>query len=432
MDRTEQKKTKDTPVVSPLAQDKTYGERKFSLVVDWGLNYWTNLLASAGFSQWAEHGTRPIKLPFIDKPFPSPRVLQEKLATSISKGFFMKGLHNATFAEKIAELGTVTDAGVAAAKEATKEVVAARSMARARSLTLLTPGYLVMIPAVWLGAKIKPAVVEWLDRRHYGAEAMDDPSLIARHQAIAAEERPTFLGTLIARIGTTLAVQVAAQSVGSNNNKINKLGKKLDNEFMSNFAIDPITERIGYSLGGAAPAKLQARYNNFASHHGLKPSVAQIKEATEFVSKNSARHAASLLNPHEQIEMQRATDVLAGKYTTATQDLGRFIVADTVYTLITAMLIRPAVKLLRSIPGMSYKPKVAADSAVFDSDGNRIKVPNNRYADMATESLDRAPGVSTLAAAEQGVTTPNPKPKPTVANIEHMSTLAARTEPQIA
>ena len=51
MNKTEQKKVAEDPVISPLANEKTYGERVYTRVFDWGLNYWANLLASAGFSQ---------------------------------------------------------------------------------------------------------------------------------------------------------------------------------------------------------------------------------------------------------------------------------------------------------------------------------------------------------------------------------------------
>lgn len=372
MDRDEQKKAYDTPVISPLAKDKTYGERWYSTIFDWGLNYWTNLLASAGFSQYAEHATRPIKL-WGMKEAASPRELQEKLAkwivekdpfmngkipfTQIDNPLpFMGGFKNKMLAEKPA-----AEAAVA---------IAERSMARARSLTLLMPGFLIVIPTVWLGAKIKPWLVEALNKRHYGAEAMDDPTLKARHQAIEAEARPTFLGALVGRMGTMLAVQFTAQAVGSRNNFVNKIGEKYNNESLKKFGIDPLTESVGNTLGGAMPQLVRERYNGFARRLGFDWSKEQVKAFGK-----------------------------TGPYSTATEDLGRFIAADTVYTLVTALTIHPLLKLLQYVPFMSYKPKVAANSATFDENYN-IKVPANHYRDAAPE-LETSTPTTAPAALDQ-------------------------------
>ncbi|MBX9726861.1 MAG: hypothetical protein K2X09_06315 [Rickettsiales bacterium] len=370
MQRTEQQKTDDTPVVSPLAKDKTYGERVYHGVVDWGINYWANLLASAGFTQYAEHATRPIKLWGMNEAA-SPRELQQKLANWLrDKDPLLKSLHTKIEASE----------GLAKATE----VVAERSMARARSITLLMPGFLIVIPTVWLGAKIKPWLVEKLDARHYGAEAMDDPTLKARHQAIAAEARPTFLGATIGRLGTMLAAQIASQAVGSKNNFVNKIGDKVGNESLQKFGIDPFTKSVGEGIGGALPLSVRERYNSFTRRKGLDWS-----------------------------EEQRLSFGKTGPYSTATEDLGRFIAADTVYTMVTALTIHPVLKLLRYVPFMSYKPKVSANSATFDEYDN-IKVPSNHYADSAPELLHEGNTVTTtpsdaasLARSDDGVDAPS-------------------------
>jgi hypothetical protein len=351
MDKTEQKKPEEKPVISPLANEKTYGERMYSRIFDWGLNYWVNLLASAGFSQWAEHGTKQFKIPLLMKEAATPREIQQKLADGIGKLSILNGLRERS--------------GEAA--------VARRSMSVARSLTLLTPGFFVMIPSVWLGAKMKPWLVERWNRQHYGQEAMDDPSIEARHQAVRAESRPTFAGTFIARCLTAIAVNITALTIGSNKNWLNKLGEKHNIEGMKEVAIDPITESIGSGLGGALPLKWREAANRFARRNGLSWSKTQTEEG-----------------------------LAKGLYNNAMQDYGRFMVADTVYTLITALLIRPAVKLIRFIPGMSYKPKNVDGHAQFDADGKPIRVPPNRYADVATErERERAaPPTDTLARGE--------------------------------
>lgn len=138
MDATKQDKTTEDPVISPLANEKTYGERQYTRIFDWGLNYWTNLLASAGFSQWAEHSTKPFKM-WGMKEAQSPRDLQQKLAASVRK-------HDPFF--KFFEQG-IREEMAGKTAEAIETAIHDRSMARARSLTLLMPGFLVMIPSVW-------------------------------------------------------------------------------------------------------------------------------------------------------------------------------------------------------------------------------------------------------------------------------------------
>lgn len=368
--RTEQQKTDDTPVVSPLAKDKTYGERVYHGVVDWGLNYWANLLASAGFTQYAEHSTRPIKL-WGMKEADTPRGLQQKLANWFKESDpWMKSLYKKLEQNK----------GAAEAAE----VVAERSMSRARSIILLIPGCFIVIPTVWLGAKIKPWLIEKLDAHHYGAEAMDDPTLKARHQAIAAEARPTFLGATIGRLGTMLAAQIASQAVGSKNNFVNRIGDKVGNESLQKFGIDPFTKSVGEGIGGALPLSVRERYNSFTRRKGLDWS-----------------------------EEQRLKFGKTGPYSTATEDLGRFIAADTVYTMVTALTIHPVLKLLSYVPFMSYKPKVPANSATFDAN-NHIKVPSNHYADTAPELLHEGNTVTTtpsdaaaLSRSDDGATAPS-------------------------
>lgn len=389
MNRNEEKQSENTLVVSPLANEKTYGERVYSRVVDSGLNYWTNLLASAGFSHWAEHSTKPFKLPFIMNEAASPRDIQQKLAGGIRKHDpFFRNFEKKTL-EKMA--------GQAA--ETIEEVIHARSMSRARAITLLTPGFAVMIPAVWLGAKVKPWVVEKLNQRHYGTEAMDDPSLKARHQAIEAEARPTLLGTVVARMGTVLAVQATSQIIGSKENLINELGRKVGSKRLQKFpGIDETAGNIGTGLGSSVPDHLKEKFNNFARNKGLTWSLDQQKKGVNI-----------------------------GPYSTASQDLSRFVVLDTIYTLVSAGTIRPFVKLLRNVPGMSYKPKVAENCPELD--GDTVKVPKNRYADAV---LENAP-ITTPAEMVTGTKTSSGHlPLSIVNNVRDRSTLASTNEQQIA
>jgi hypothetical protein len=403
MNQTKQEKTVETPVVSPLAKDKTYGEKKYDLIFDWGLNYWANLLSSAFFSQWAANSTKAIKIPGLAKS--RPRDIQENLGKWVSKQGFMQGYfksevfkHGGAEASKklVDNLITHEQAG-ALLEKATKVATInlhKRGFAMAESLTLLVPGFAVMLPSVWLGAKIKPKLVQWFDRRHYGDDSMEDPSLKARHQAIAAEERPTLLGTIMARFGTVVAVQLSSKLIGSESNSINWIGEKTNSTALQKFpGINPIAGSIGEGLGNSMPAGLQQKMNNVAGKVGLSWSNEQIKNGK------------------------------TGVYTQATQDLMKFISMDTIYTLVSAGTIRPFLKLLSHVPGMTYKPKVAENSATFE--GEKIKIPGSPFTDTAADTLAR--DVAAPAAALS-----NEQPTRTVSNVRDHATLVERSQPQIA
>ncbi len=371
MDQTKQKQNDDTPVVSPLAQDKTYGERVYSGVFDWFLNYWTNLLASAGFSQWTSNTTRNV--PFLQS---TPRELQKNLGEWMSKQFFLKGYKKKQLLEcgalaaqeKLAK-GEITfeAAGkmLAEAEKLAEKNLGKRGFAMAESLTLLVPGFVVMIPSVWLGAKIKPWFVQKMNEIHYGKEAANDPSLQARIQAIRAEERPTLLGTIIARIGTVFAVQLTAKFIGSEHNTVNDIGKIVKSKSLREFpGINPTAEKAGEHIGNMVPVKIRDMANKATEKWGFSWSDKQMHELGK-----------------------------TGPYTEAVQDLSKYIAMDTIYTLVSSSTIHPLLNLMRKIPFMSYKPKVPANSATFDADGEKIKVPPNHYADAEEPARgdERAP-----------------------------------------
>ncbi len=380
MNRTEQKKEAEKTVISPLANEKTYGERKYTQIFDWGLNYWTNLLASAGFSQWASNSNKEIKILGFDKA--KPRVLQERLGDWISKHWLMNGYKERQIAKHGMENGM--------------EFVGKRGFAMAESLTLLVPGFVVMIPSVWLGAKVKPMIVEWFNKRRYGEDAMEDPSLKARHQAIRAEEQPSLLGAVVARMGTVGAVQLSAKLIGSESNTINWVGEKAKLSSLKKFnGINPAAETVGVGLGNSLPESVKQSLNAKAQKWGLSWSNKQIKNGK------------------------------TGAYDQAAQDLSKYIAMDTMYTAVSAGTIRPLLKLLSHVPGMSNKPKVATNSPTFD--GEKVKVPANRYADSIP--LDDATR-SEPAALNQApsLTTPSPK----VSHISQHNTIVANDMRQLA
>lgn len=413
MDKTEQKKDQPAPVISPLASDKTYGERIYSRVFDWGLNYWTNLLASAGFSHWAANSTKKMDIPGIPKVV--PRELQNNLGHKIASQWFMQGYKNNQMLE---HGGTAAAEGIMnhtiselrASRLLKKASIIAernlqkRGFAMAESLTLLVPGFAVMIPSVWLGAKIKPWLVEKLNEYHYGKEALDDPSLKARHQAIAAEVKPTLLGTIIARIGTVIAVQLSAKFIGSESNTFNWIGKRTNNTTLKDFkGINPVAESIGGNIGNSMPAELQQFVNRKAQGINFSWSDKQVKT---WMKRNPGKLAEEM-----------------GSYSVATQDLSKYIAMDTIYTLVSAGTIHPLLRLLPHVPiighYMTYKPKVAENSPEFD--GEKIKIKSHPLADTtpAPDSLNRAEGNGTPKVSN--------RPEARVNTVREQGTLTDRT-----
>lgn len=201
------------------------------------------------------------------------------------------------------------------------------------------------------------------NKQHYGDEALSDPSLVARQQAIEAEARPTFTGAFAARIGSMFAAQATAQLIGSSNNVMNKIGQKAGIESLRKFeGIDPVTRDIGTAIGNAVPQKVQGSINRFARKIKLNWS-----------------------------NEQKVAGEAQGAYNQATQDISRFIAMDTIYTLVSAGAVGPCMKFLRKLPGMSYKAKTHEGSPTFD-ESERIKVPANHYTDsIADEAPARAP-----------------------------------------
>lgn len=341
MDRNQQNERDDKqPVISPLANDTTYGEQRFHRIFNVGINFWVNLIASAAFTYWASHSKTPFKIPFIGKESLSPLQRQEHLAEGLHKLPFMKA-----FGEKLSE----------------KRLSAARTMANV--LTLLTAGHFIMIPGVYIGAKLKPKLVEKWDRAHYGDEAMEDPSIKLRHAAVAAEERPTFFGSVMGRVGTVFATQATAYTIGNRNNIPSKLGEKFAalRWFKGLRGIDYFTEMLGSKLGSAFTEifpNAVAKLNRTLAKKGYGWSSSQLE-----------------LHPELKNQVYGTVDKIKDIGGGAPEHFGRFLIADITYTVVTACTIKPAINFFkRFIPGMTYKPKITAGQKRTLDSANGINI----------------------------------------------------------
>lgn len=331
---------KKQDVISPLAKDMTYGERVYDTVFNKIINFWLNLVVSAGFTYWVNHTRSTFNLPWVGHN--RPAAFQDELSRRISKTPIMNVFKDIKVRENVAD----SMAGVA---------------------TLTAAGHVIMIPSVWLGAKIKAPLVQWLNKRHYGEAAMEDPSLKTRHALIEAEERPTLFGAILGRAGTILATQTTAYTLGGTINLMQWFGKKLKLPALASFkGIDHFTSLAGDKLGGAVTEMMPTTMSkiNHALGKRFTWSLRQVQDHPELLTENVPYGGRS------------STGTGGG----VAEHYGKFKVSDILYTEVTAMTIKPAINFLnRFVPGITYKPKISAETqALVDrTDRNQMHVKPN-------------------------------------------------------
>jgi hypothetical protein len=313
MDKTVQKKENEKPTLSPLAKDKTYGEKKYDFIFGNLINFWVNLLTSAGFALWVAHSPKKIKLPFVEKAF-VPFEKQQQLGNWMNRQFFMKGIAN-------------------------PETRLARSHAMAEMFTLLIPGHVVMLPGIWLGEHYKSRIVKYFDRKHYGAEALESPELKSHYDAIDAEKKPTILGIIVGRLGTILVNQSIVRIIGTGDNIVDKMGFK-------NGGTDKVASEIGGALGQAT----------------IKAMPKVTTPVTNWGTRNFTWSQKQRLNP----EM---AGMVKGPYTGIVDNFFRLTAMDTMYSYCSAVVIHPLLRLSRKyLPGMAYTLPPKHKTATADTE----------------------------------------------------------------
>ena len=359
--------TEKAPTLSPFAQDKTYGEQKYDFIFGTLINFWLNLGVSALFTYWISHSQNVLKNPFTKKEITnfkgdvlgSPSQVQGKIAEGIHDWGIMK-----VFDDTVHESGQASNRQ----KYATNA---------AGVMTLVTGGHFVLIPSVWLGAKIKAPLVEWFDRRHYGAEAMEAPDIKARHAALAIEERPTFFGAVIGRIGSVVATQVTSYTIGNPSNIITWLGGKLNSSGLKKFTgIDHISGVIGDKAGEAITELMPSTSQNFDAH----------------LVKNN--------NSWSNQQVEKNASLPSQTYHGAFKHISKYTAQDVLYTAVTSATIMPIINALKHyIPGMTYTPKakpgvdvalakqITLRPAPLRSEDNFSQTPTPIFAAPATPSV---------------------------------------------
>lgn len=325
------------------SQCKTFGEKAYSGVFDWGINFGVNLALSAAFTHYVKHSSKPIWK-----------------NASFGKGFFHEAPEKAF--ENVRHWMQKTTGF--------SDNTAARM---ADALTLTTAGTVVMIPSVWLGAKIKDSFVSSLDNWWYGKDiAQNDAWIQARHEKIENEPKATLAGAIVGRVGTMAAVQITAATIGSNTNMFKKLGDKTNIKWLQGFeGLDYYSKKIGHAAGTAiadAMPKASLRADKFAVKHHFVYSIDQAHETLDGLNihKNGAKFLLSKDTPEYLNEFNNIRN--HGVYSGALADYSRYTALDTMYTAVTMFTIHPIINAVKSIiPGMTYNnpPKEKPENKVF-------------------------------------------------------------------
>lgn len=341
--------------LSPLVQQPTYGERVYDYIFNKFLNFWVNLTVSAAFTYWVTHQHQPLKI--FGKSLPAPSKIQQNVAA-----WFYNFAPMRVFS-KGSDIG-----GYDPGKPPTSMRGKAANNA-ANILTLTAAGHPIMIGSVWLGAKIKSPLVEWLNRRHYGDAAMEDPLLKARHAAIEVEERPTLLGAVLGRAGTIVATQTTGYTIGNSANLFTWLGKsKLPipgkSKLVNFTGIDHIAGVFGDSLGA--------------------PVQELLKNQTDALDRRLEQRGYGW----SAAQTQRDDSLRTQPYQNAAQHFGKYLAQDVLYTIVTASTISPAINWLKGfIPGLTYIPKAKAHLvAEIPYTPKELHIKPNRIADAAPEA----------------------------------------------
>lgn len=380
-------------MISPLAKDLTFGEKKYDRIFNFDINFMVNLLSSAAFTTWMSHARTPIKLPFAKEKI-APYMIQKKWAEGISKLPIMQLFGDKTSAARISVSKTM--AGI---------------------LSLTFAGHFVMIPSVWLGSKFKSQLVNKWDREHYGEDAQEDPSLKLRHAMVAAEERPTLLGAVLGRLGTIFATQFTGYTVGNGNNIPSLIGRKCNIGFLKNFkGLDYFTELMGSKVGSV-----------------VTEVMPKSTEKVNTVFRNKQYGWSNIqLDTHPELNgLPYGTTTEKGYGGGIPEHFGRNLVADILYTIVTASTISPAINFLKKyIPGITYKPEVSEENQRILADAARFRPRPVRPFTIR----DEVPDLQGQAANEnrESANENSHTPQFKVSAVQHQAPLAAHPEQHIA
>lgn len=278
--------SKSDPFAMTKSRDKTWGEKVFDRSVYGVAGYGVNLFLSALISY-----------------------------------FILENKHGAGFANFLREKFYKKTLGL-------KDPSTIDTMTNA--FTLLTGGHIVATMMIKPAEDHKSEIVRWLDKKHYGENAEQDPEIRQAHERIDHEASPTFLGILAARMSSWGIVQLAAYSVGNKENFINKFGKKYDFQGLTKFkGIELHSKDTGTFIADRlTPSSVRNGFNTL-----YKPLVNP--EASGPVGLTSSGKSP----------------LLQERQKTVYKEVMEYTAMDVFYTAITAATIKPVNKfLMKHIP----------------------------------------------------------------------------------
>ncbi len=338
---------------------KTHGEKMYDLVFNQGINFWANLIISAGFTYWVNHSKAPImKTPptwakWLGKP---PIDAQSVVRNGIHDAPFMN-----IFGAKMAKADIASMESITNGATPNQRMKVAKFMADA--MTLTSVGTFIMVPGVWGAQKIKGDFVRWQDSMHYGNNAEDITWVHEAHDRIDHEKKPTLLGYAVGRVGSMAAVQATAYTVG-HGDLFKWVGNKTGIGLLKKFeGVDHLAGNIGDALGAsfASTSKTLSRNTNkFLTDKHIDWSLEQQRWAHKVMEghhdiKFEGLDAEDIEAMRKQAQHTLNSSAGTTNYNRAFQDFGKYVGLDTLYTAVTAGTIVPFVGWLKqNIPGMSY------------------------------------------------------------------------------
>jgi hypothetical protein len=338
---------------------ETHGEKMYDVVFNQGINFWANLIISAGFTYWVNHSKAPImKTPPTWAKWlgHAPIHAQSTVRNGIHDLPIMNLLGPKMAKEQITAMESLTNNVKVGSR-----MKVAKFMADA--FTLTSVGTFIMIPGVWGAQKIKSDFVRWQDKMHYGDDAENIAWVQQAHDRIDHEKKPTMLGYMVGRIGSMAAVQATAYTVG-HGDVFKWIGKNTPLKFLEKFeGIDHFAGNVGDALGGsfASMSKNASRSTNkLLTDNHIDWSLDQRRWAHKILNghddvKLHGLDADEVAALHKQATAIQDSSPHETNYNRAFQDFGKYVGLDTMYTAVTAGSIVPLIGWLKEhVPGMSY------------------------------------------------------------------------------
>lgn len=364
-----------TPTKPSLADGskKTWGEKVYNTLVYQVFGFGINLGVSSLLTYLTLHSNW--KIPFFFKKEDGPN-------RTVKEPYMVKELYTGlrSWLEKNWPTQNVQGLGFGEAKEATRKD---RAKVMAGALVLTFGGH-IMIPVIKFFEDRKTTIVEWLDKKHYSTEEIQSPEVQAAHERIAKEIRPTILSTVLARIGSVVAVQLSARTAGTEKDNFIKVGaRKIGFTPLSEFpGIDQKAESIGLYTANKLPKSVVEKTDNW------------LIKAT-----------GGNKTPHEDIDSGKAEHGITGL-------LFKYGFSDIVYTLITAASIKPMNNwLIRNFSFLRKEPETAPAPAkphirtagLYSDEAPETKEQPSNDADIPSKNISQLThdGLLTSAPALQ-------------------------------